>query len=289
MGGFAGRIVHAQDDLALFLRDYGAPGSRKLPVFCLSGLTRNSKDYDRLALDVVARHGRRVLAMDYRGRGRSAYDPDWRHYDVPTYAGDVLQVLAALHVPRAVFLGTSLGGLVIMALAGMHPTALAAVILNDIGPTVDEAGRQRIAGYVGIDARPPDFETAAAALRESYQRAFPKFGPEQWLRMARSTYVEDSTRGGLRLDYDLAISKVLRKSAEGPLPDLWPLFRGLRDLPVLALRGALSDILDAGTLARMQAEHPGMAAVTVPDVGHAPELDEPQSLSSIDAFLERLP
>lgn len=289
MSPFLERFVHAQDDLALYLRDYAAPDNSKRPLFFLTGLTRNSKDYDSFAPYIVSRHGRRVLTMDYRGRGRSAYDPDWRHYDVPTYAGDVLQVLAALHVPKAIFLGTSLGGLVAMAMAAMHPTILAAVILNDIGPKVDEHGRQRIAGYVGDDVRPPDFETAAAMLRESYKRAFPKFGPEQWLRMARSTYIEDRVRGGLRLDYDLAIGKSLRESAKGPLPDLWPLFRGLRDLPVLTLRGALSDILDAETLARMQAEHPGMIAVTVPDIGHVPELDEPESLAAIDAFLERLP
>lgn len=277
---------HSHDDLKLYYRDYGDRTAARTPLLCLSGLTRNSNDFHEFAL----RHAaiRRVICMDYRGRGRSARDPDPMHYEVSTYLDDVQHLLAVTHISRVIAVGTSLGGIIAMALGAAIPTMLTGVILNDIGPDVKEDGRQRIAGYVGQAVQVPDWDAAVTHLRKSYAAAFPTLSDAGWQRMARGTFTEASTGTGLVLAYDLSISVALREQAKTPLPDLWPLFRSLRPLPVLALRGALSDILTADTFIRMKREHAGMIAVTVPNVGHVPTLDEPAAESAIDAFLADL-
>lgn len=275
----------SHDGLRLYYRDYGDRHSARTPLLCLSGLTRNSNDFHEFAL----RHApmRRVICLDYRGRGRSAHDPDPMHYEVPTYLDDIQHLLAVAHIRRVIVAGTSLGGIIAMALGAAIPTLLAGVILNDIGPDVKEDGRQRIAAYVGQAVRVPDWDAAVAHLRKGYAQAFPVLDDAGWRRIARGTFAE-SAASGLALAYDLNISVALREQAKTPLPDLWPLFRSLRPLPVLALRGALSDILTSDTFIRMKREHAGMIAVTVPDVGHVPMLDEPAAETAIDAFLADL-
>lgn len=277
---------HAQDGLRLSYRDYGDRRSARTPLLCLSGLTRNSKDFHEFAL----RHAptRRVVCLDYRGRGRSAYDPDPRNYQAAVYVSDIQHLLAVTHMQKVIVVGTSLGGILAMAMTMAVPTMLAAVILNDIGPDVSESGRQRIAGYVGKAVNVPSYEAGAAGWRQAYAPAYPNLGDEGWMRISRGSFTEDEVNGGLRLDYDLNIAVALREQAKTPLPDLWPLFRGLRPLPVLALRGALSDVLTADTFVRMKREHAGMIAVTVPGVGHIPMLDEPEAETAIDAFLAGL-
>ncbi len=275
---------HSHDGLRLYYRDYGDRMSPRTPLLCLSGLTRNSNDFHEFAL----RHSatRRVICLDYRGRGKSAYDPDPMHYEVPVYLDDIQHLLAVTHIRRVIVAGTSLGGIIAMGLGTAIPTMLAGVILNDIGPDVKEDGRQRIAGYVGQAVQVPDWDAAVTHLRKGYAQAFPVLDDAGWRRIARGTFTE--TGKGLTLAYDLNISVALREQAKTPLPDLWPFFRSLRPLPVLALRGALSDILTADTFIRMKREHAGMIAVTVPDVGHVPMLDEPAAETAIDAFLADL-
>lgn len=284
--GYAQRSFHAQDDLRLSYRDYDTGAAGGTPLLCLSGLTRNAKDFHDFAL----RHAgtRRVLCLDYRGRGRSAYDPDPKNYQAPVYLNDIQHLLAVARIQKVIVLGTSLGGILAMALSIAAPTMLAGVILNDIGPEVSEDGRQRIADYVGNGIVAGSYDEAVSILRQTYAPAYPNLSPASWMRIARGTFTEDERNGGLRLDYDLTIATALREQAKAPLPDLWPLFRGLRPLPLLAFRGALSDVLTAETFVAMKREHAGMIAVTVPGVGHIPQLDEPEFEGAIDAFLAGL-
>jgi pimeloyl-ACP methyl ester carboxylesterase len=282
---YVGHVFHAQDDLTIYYREYGDDRSSATPLLCLSGLTRNSHDFDRLARRLSP--SRRVLAMDYRGRGRSGYDPDWRHYEARTYISDVLHLLAVAGVQRVVVLGTSLGGLIAMALGAAAPSLLAGVILNDVGPVVASEGRDRIAAYVGKELRVASLDVGADLLTRQFESGYPGLPREGWLDYARGTFVFDPARGDYRLDYDLKIGDALREQVNGEIPDLWPLFRTLRHIPVLVLRGALSDVLDPATFARMAAEKPDLIRITVPDRGHVPLLDEPESLKAIDEFLAR--
>jgi pimeloyl-ACP methyl ester carboxylesterase len=286
MAEFREAYFHSHDGLRLYYRDYGDRFGARTPLLCLSGLTRNSIDFHEFALRHAAT--RRVVCLDYRGRGRSSRDPDPMHYEVPVYLDDVQHLLAVTHIGRVILVGTSLGGIIAMALGAAIPTLLAGAILNDIGPDVKEDGRQRIASYVGQAVQVPNWDAAVAHLRKGYAAAFPVLDDTGWQRLARGTFVETTAGNGLTLSYDLNIAVALREQAKQPLPDLWPLFRSLRPLPVLALRGALSDILTADTFIRMKREHAGMIAVTVPDVGHVPMLDEPVAQAAVDAFLADL-
>jgi len=279
---FRERRVTSRDGLSLYLRDYGDALAPRLPLLCLSGLTRNSADFARLAGRVCGE--RRVICPDYRGRGRSDYDPDWRHYEARTLLDDIASVLAALGIARAVVLGTSLGGILAMGLAAAKPLVVAGAILNDIGPTVETGGLAQILRYISADRPQPDWPTAATYLRRSLP--FLSFtSDEDWLDFARATYREGAD-GALHFDWDIRLARPLRK-ARGAAPDLWPLYRGLGGVPVLALRGAASDILSAATFERMARETPAFVGVTVPGVGHAPSLDEPAAREAVDAFLAR--
>lgn len=276
---------HAQDGLRLSYRDYGDRRSPRTPLLCLTGLTRNAKDFHDFALRHAAT--RRVICLDYRGRGRSAYDSNPANYQAPVYVNDIQHLLVAAQIQRVIAVGTSLGGILTMALATVVPTMLVGAILNDIGPEVSESGRQRIAEYVGRGVTVPSYEDGAATWRQIYAGAYPNLSDEGWLRISRASFTENGN-GDLRLDYDLNIATALREQAKAPLPDLWPMFRSLRHVPVLALRGALSDVLTPDTFIRMKREHAGMIAITVPGVGHIPMLDEPEAEAAVDGFLAGL-
>lgn len=276
------RTLTAQDGLRLYYRDYGDPLSARAPVVCLSGLTRNCKDFEVLAARLSAR--RRVLCPDYRGRGRSDYAPDWRAYHPRVILGDVIHLLAATGAHGAVICGISFGGLLAMALGVAAPTALAGVVLDDIGPELGAAGRARIMDYVSRDHPQPDWDTATAALRA----LFPTLGfktDADWRRFTEATFREGDD-GRLHFDWDTALVKPFL--AESAPQDLWPLYRSLRRVPVLAIRGALSDVLTEATLARMAEEKPDLARLTVPDVGHVPSLTEPETERALDDLLARV-
>jgi pimeloyl-ACP methyl ester carboxylesterase len=267
-------FVPAADGLRLYARDYGADSGKHLPVVCLPGLARTSEDFHdlALALSTDASRPRRVLALDYRGRGRSDWDPDWRHYDVGVELNDTLQVLAVAGIDRAAFVGTSRGGLITMALAAVRPNLPAGAVLNDVGPVLEAGGLVRIRTYVGKLPQPRDMEEAARILKELSGAQFPRFTDAQWEKQARGTWREDN--GRLVLAYDPQLMKVLETlDLDAPLPDLWPLFEGLADIPVLAIRGGHSDLLTAETLQQMTERHPSLTAVTVPDQGHAPVIE----------------
>lgn len=283
--GWVDRHYASADGLRLYYRDYPAASAGRMPVLCLPGLTRNCRDFEATALRLQGT--RRVLSPDLRGRGRSEHDPDWRNYHPGTYLGDLALLLADAGVPRVVLLGTSLGGILSMLIAATAPQVPAAVILNDIGPEVDPAGAQRISSYVGRHAPVRNWADAAAQMREMYQVAMPDAEDADWMAFARRSYTE--VDGVPRLDVDSGIGEAVRAAPAGAAPDLWPAFAALRPLPVLAIRGELSDVLSEATFDRMAREKPGLQRVTVARRGHPPLLDEPECVAAIDAFLEGVP
>ncbi len=276
------RLISVQNGLRLYCRDYGDPSSRRTPVLCLTGLTRNSKDF----ADLATRHApqRRVLCPDYRGRGRSEYDPDWRNYDPMVYLADIGHILAACGIERVIVVGSSLGGILGMGLGVLWPTSLAAVVINDIGPDVAPDGLDRILDFIGVDRPQPDWPSAIRMLRCTFTR-LPNKSDAWWDSFARATYRENDD-GLLHFDWDIAIARPLLRT-KGKLQDLWPIFRSLRHVPALAIRGALSDVLSADGLDRMVAAKPDLAHVTVPGVGHVPTLDEPEIQGVLDDFIAR--
>lgn len=269
------------DGLTLHARDYpGNPG--RLPLVCLPGLTRNARDYAALA---EAQGGsRRVIAVSFRGRGESAHAKDPMTYVPETYADDVAALLETAGIARFVAVGTSLGGIVAM-LMGARGVGMAGAVLNDVGPEIEAAGLARIRGYVGRGSSCPTWLHAARTVQEANRDVYPGWGLEQWLDMAKRLY-RVSSAGRIVLDYDLRIAEPLRAADGGP--DLWAALGAMRDLPVLVVRGAKSDVLGARTAERMAAELPRAEIVTVPDIGHAPTLAEPEAAAGIARLLARV-
>ncbi len=293
---FSDRYWTSADGLRLHARDYApASGEARLPVICLHGLTRNARDFEDLAPRLAAQ-GRRVLALDVRGRGGSAWDPVPARYVPPVYAGDVLALMDALGIGRAAFIGTSMGGLITMVLAALRPAAVAAAALNDIGPALAPEGLARIGGYTGASPKVEDWAGAADYARFTNAAAFPAYGHTDWEAFARRLFAEKD--GVPVLDYDPDIAQAFKPppgQPATPTPDMWPLFKGLAFTPkkarrpLLLIRGALSDLLAPATAVKMKAVAPHMAFAEVPDVGHAPMLDEAPALTAIDAWLKDAP
>ena len=278
------RTWRTDDGLQLCARDYpGAGGAARLPVICLHGLTRNARDFEAVA-PAIAAGGRRVLACDVRGRGRSNRDPQPERYAVPTYAGDVLALARAAGIARCVMVGTSMGGLIAMALALAAPGLIASAVLNDIGPRLAPEGLARIGRYTGEPVAAETWAEAAAYARRTNAAAFPDYAESDWQAFARRLFREEGGRPVL--DYDPAIALPIRAAQGRPAPEVWPMFDALaHDRPLLAVRGALSDLLEADTLAQMQARAPDLRAATVEGVGHAPMLTEPAAAAALAAFL----
>lgn len=286
MAEFGERRWVTPDGLTLYARDYpAAGGERSLPVLCLHGFTRNSKDFEDLA-PIVASSGRRVIAMDMRGRGQSDRDSRVANYHPKIYARDVLGFLAALEVPRAVFLGTSMGGLITLTLALLRPKAIAAAILNDVGPAVDPTGVRRIQSYAGRTPAVHNWQDAADYVRITNEVALPDLAGEEWDRMARRLFRESPD--GPLLDYDPAIAGAGKAKTSSLIA--WLAFGRLaRRVPTLLLRGEKSDILSADIASRMRRWAPALRTVVVPGVGHAPLLSEPVAVDAIEQFLRTVP
>lgn len=277
----------SHDGLRLRAVDYPADGG-KTPVICVHGLTRNSSDFEDVAPKIAA-GGRRTLAVDVRGRGGSDRDPEPANYHPGIYALDIAGLMEAEGLERAIFVGTSMGGLITMALAAMKPQVVAGAVLNDVGPEISPVGLARIAAYVGEGRPVTNWAEAAAYVKSIGASIFPDADEKVWDVFARRTFREDET-GRPVLDYDPAIVKALPIDPEAPPPDMWPLFNALIACgPVLLVRGALSDLIDATIAEKMRQACPTLAYAEVPRVGHAPMLDEPQAWSAIEAFLERAP
>lgn len=278
------RYFSSADGLRLYYRDYACSEAGRVPVLCLPGLTRNSRDFESIALRI--RRSRRVLSADLRGRGLSQHDPNWRNYHPGTYVVDVARLLADAGVPRVIVLGTSLGGILAMVIAATASQALAGVILNDVGPEVAPEGLQRIASYVGRNDPVRNWHEAAAQARATYGLAWPEATDEDWMSFARRSYTD--VDGVPQLAMDPMIGEAVRAAPAGAAPDLWPVFAALRPIPTLALRGALSDVLSQDTFDRMAREKPDLERVTVARRGHPPMLDEPECVAAIEQFLARI-
>lgn len=290
MADFKERRWSAPDGVPLFARDYpAAHGAARLPVICIHGLTRNARDFEELA-PWLANSGRRVLAVDVRGRGQSGRSADPMRYQLPVYAGDMLAMLDALGIARAHFIGTSMGGLITMMLAARRRSAIASAILNDVGPEVDPAGIARIAGYAGRPVTIETWDDAVAHFKRTSAVAFPDLAEEDWRMLAERACVTDE-QGRPVFDYDPSIAVPIMAK---PLPRrsllAWLLFLRLaRSRPTLLIRGELSDLLSQPIAAKMRRAAPRMAYAEVARVGHAPLLSENTAMHAISQFLETLP
>lgn len=274
----------SKDGLRLHYRDY-AGADDKPPVLCFPGLTRNARDYEVLAGRLAGE--RRVLLVEFRGRGESAYAKDPMSYVPLTYLQDVEALLAELAIERFVAVGTSLGGIVTMLLAATDGAKLAGVVLNDVGPELDPGGLARIRTYVGKAVWHPTWMHAARGVAEGNADVYPGYGIEDWLRMAKRLFRVNSS-GRIVLDYDMKIAEPFRVPGNEAGPDMWPTIDALKGKPVLIVRGERSDILSAETAAKMLARVPGAKLVTVPGVGHAPTLDEPEVVTAIERLLGKI-
>jgi pimeloyl-ACP methyl ester carboxylesterase len=280
-------FVTAHDGLRLHVREYGTRFAPALPVVCLPGLARATADFDTLAPALAnGRHARRVIAVDSRGRGQSGYDSNPANYNVAVELADVVTILTALEIGQAVFVGSSRGGILTMLLAVAHPGAIAGAVLHDIGPVIEPKGLARIKSYVGKLPQPRSYAEGAEIMRRLFGAQFPKLTAEQWLASAQRTWKLSDSR--LMPTYDERLASTLADlDIEHPLPTMWNEFDALARVPILVIRGALSDILSAATVDAMRARHPGLETIEVPDQGHVPLLDSPDLIDSIIKFVER--
>ena len=286
MPDYVSHIVTTQDGLKLHVRAYGALTSARLPVVCLHGLARTGADFHRLAVALSgdAPKPRQVFAMDYRGRGRSDYDPNPANYNVGMELNDVVTVLAALEIGPAVFIGTSRGGILTMLLASLRPEMLAGAVLNDIGPVIEPQGLLRIKGYVGKLSQPASFEEAAEMLRRVFGAQFTSLTADDWTAFARRTFGERD--GKLVPSYDPALAQTLAGvEIDQPLPPLWPQFDALTHVPLMVVRGENSDLLSPDTVAAMRQRRPDLQFLEVPGQGHAPLLMEDHTIGRIGEFV----
>lgn len=280
----------SQDGLKLYARHYSARENSSdasvLPLLCLPGLTRNSKDFHKLAvhLSQESQRPRDVYCVDYRGRGRSEHDPNWENYSPYIEMLDVLDFMSVIELHHAAILGTSRGGIITMLMGLTRPCAIGPVILNDIGPVIEARGLARIIGYVGKTPDPESWDNAALIVRDMSARFFTDTGDEEWKEIARQWYMEED--GQPVQGYDANLAKTLSQiDLAQPIPQMWEQFDTLDHVPMLVLRGENSDLLSAETAEEMAARHPGLQSYVVEEEGHAPLLRDRRTIRVIDRFL----
>ena len=271
------------DGLRLHYRDYpGDPG--RAPVLCIPGLTRNARDFEAVAERLAG--SRRVIVVELRGRGESEWAPDFESYNVKAYLEDVRALLAELGLDRMVLFGTSLGGILSMLLGATDGARIAGLLLNDVAPIVEEAGLERIRGYIGSEARWPGWAEATAAIATTHGPAFPDYGPADWDAMTRRLAREEG--GAVVGDYDPKIAILVAMPSPPPPPEPWQLIEAFRNVPGLLVYGALSDILSADVAAETVRRLPEMELLTLSNMGHVPTLDEPEARAAVDRLLARV-
>jgi pimeloyl-ACP methyl ester carboxylesterase len=281
MAVFEDGYWESADGLKLHYRDYPGPLSRS-PIICMPGLTRNVRDFEPVAQMLGGK--RRMIAIEFRGRGDSAYAKDAATYTPLTYVQDVDILLRELGTKGFVLLGTSLGGIVSMLLAPAWQGKVKGVILNDIGPEIGAKGLERIRSYVGQSRNFETWMHAARAFAEAQGDIYPDYRLEEWLRFAKRT-CKLSNNGRIVLDYDMKIAEAVKQPGGEAGADLWPLYEALTDIPLLILRGEKSDILEKAVATKMLKKHKGAKLVTLAGVGHAPSLDEPEAAAAIRDFI----
>jgi pimeloyl-ACP methyl ester carboxylesterase len=274
----------SNDGLRLHFRDYAGPANRP-PIVCIPGLTRNARDFEGVAARLAGDW--RLICVELRGRGESAYAKDPMTYVPLTYIQDMEALIAELKLKRFILFGTSLGGLITMLLAASGSDRIAAALVNDIGPVLETRGLERIRSYVGRPQNWPTWLHAARAICEAQKDRYPKWSLDQWLVYAKRL-CKLTQSGRIVLDYDMRIAEPFKLPGGETGFDLWPAFRALAGTPALVVHGAGSDLLSAATVERMKAELSTLESVTVPDVGHAPTLEEPEAAAAIDALLKRV-
>ncbi len=272
-----------RDGLSLYFREYGDQASTTTPVLCLAGFTRNAGDFDLVASRLARK--RRVLCPDLRGTGRSDYDPDWHNYRLETYISDITQLISQSNIHKVVVVGTSYGGLLALILGLFMPLSIAGIVLNDVGPEFEHEKLQGVLDYVCVDRPQPDWESARESIMThgsstAFQTA------ELFETMVRNTFRRGKD-GLLHFDWDVSIAKPWIKS-KGAFTDLWPYFRKLHPIPLLAFRGEVSEMFSEESFAQLGREYPGARLVTVSGTGHAPTLAEPECVEALDAFLRDL-
>ncbi len=280
---FHDSTYRVRDGLKLHVRHYPAPASRRRAVLCLPGLTRNHRDFHDLAchLSAPGPAQRAVYCLDYRGRGGSEWDSDWKNYAVPIEMMDVLDFLFQKELHDMAIVGTSRGGLITMLLAAAQPTMVGAVVLNDIGPVVETDGLTRIATYVGRIPLPRSWEEATRLVTNANKSQFPNLTAETWDEIARQWYNEKNGRPAHGYDPEL---KNALSVLDGPMPELWPQFGALCRVPLLVLRGAYSDILSKATVEEMGRRHPAFSVLEIAGEGHAPMLKDADTMTAIANF-----
>jgi pimeloyl-ACP methyl ester carboxylesterase len=274
----------SSDGLRLHYRDY-AGDERRPPIICIPGLTRNARDFEAVAERLAGAW--RLICVDLRGRGESGHASDPGDYSPPTYVRDLEELIAELGFERLILFGTSLGGLLTMLLAVNGSSRIAGALLNDIGPAIDRAGLDRIRAYVGRSQSWPTWLHAAQHFAEAQGHIYPRWKGDEWLAHAKRL-CRISSSGRIIFDYDLRIAEPLKAAGGEAGADMWQVFAALHGVPSLVLRGEYSDILAPETLARMTAENPAMEAVVVPNVGHAPTLQEAEAVAAIERLLARV-
>jgi pimeloyl-ACP methyl ester carboxylesterase len=279
------RRYTSSDGLSLHYVDWAPAGpDRRIDVLCLAGLTRHANDFDDVA-PPLASLGHRVVCPDLRGRGRSDYAQDPASYAPPQYFDDLRALAIASRLGEIAVIGTSFGGLLAMALASVMPGTVRGVAMNDIGPEIAPSGAGRILDYISVDRVQPDWDAASIALREFLPNVLTE-DPAGWAKLVRNTYRE-GTDGKLHFDWDTRLSATLKPGPD-PEIDLWALWRGVADIPVLAVRGGKSDVLSAEIFAKMKATKRDLMQLELPGIGHTPTLDEPASRLALDIWLARI-
>ncbi|RED15816.1 alpha/beta fold hydrolase [Parasphingopyxis lamellibrachiae] len=284
MADYSDGVWWSNDGLRLHYRSYAGP-SDKPPILCLHGLTRNARDWEPVAERLTGDW--QIYVLEMRGRGESAYAPDPMTYVPLTYVQDVEAFLKDRNIDRYVAFGTSLGGIITMLQAATRPERLAAVMLNDVGPVIEEDGVERIRGYVGKGGNFPTWLHAARGLQTGFGDIYPKWELADWLAMAKRL-CKLLPSGRIGYDYDMRIAEPFRVPGGESGFDMWAAFAGLKEIPTILVRGGHSEILSETTALEMKRRKPDLEIATVPDVGHAPVLDEPEAEAAIDSLLERV-